>query len=97
MTPCPLATPLCLSFLFLQVNLYLCIKMLHFDPNPITSRPTQTHDELTAKSRCLQYITAMIYYKTTILLHKVKTQYVHCRLIASYFLLPWRNVAEMSR
>ena len=29
--------------------------------------------------------------------HKVKMQYVHCRLIASYFLLPQTNPTEMSR
>ena len=28
---------------------------------------------------------------------KVKMQYVHCRLIASNFLFPWRNPAGMSR
>ena len=27
---------------------------------------------------------------------KAKMQYVHCRLIASYFRFPWRNSAEMS-
>ena len=32
-----------------------------------------------------------------ILLHKVKTQYVHCSLTASYFPFPWRNPAEMNR
>ena len=29
--------------------------------------------------------------------HKVKTQYVHCRLTASYFFFPWRDPAEISR
>ena len=29
--------------------------------------------------------------------HTVKTQCVHCRLIVSYFLFPWRNHAGMSR
>ena len=29
--------------------------------------------------------------------YKVKMQYVQCRLIASYFLFPWRNLSEMSR
>ena len=30
----------------------------------------------------------------TIMPHKVKTQYVHCRSIASYFLSPWGNPAK---
>ena len=29
--------------------------------------------------------------------YKVIMQYVHCRLVASYFLFPWRNCVEMSR
>ena len=28
--------------------------------------------------------------------YKLKTQYVHCRLFATYFVLLWRNPAEMS-
>ena len=28
--------------------------------------------------------------------HKVKRQCVHCRLIASYFLFPWKNPAQMA-
>ena len=29
--------------------------------------------------------------------HKVTSQFVHCRLLASYFLFPWRDPDEMSR
>ena len=45
----------------------------------------------------LQIITWYNSYQMMYLLHKVKMQYVHRRLIASYFLFPWRNPAEMSR
>ena len=36
-------------------------------------------------------------HTSTSLPHKVKMQYVQCKLIASYFLSPWRNPAKMSR
>ena len=41
------------------------------------------------------FVKRLCYFVT--LPHKVKTQYVYYRLIASYLLFPWRNPAEMSR
>ena len=39
---------------------------------------------------CVKYVNSTAGIK---LHHKVKTQYVHCRLFPSYFLFPWRNPA----
>ena len=55
-----------------------------------TEQPSADYQRLYAKVRfkipCTLYLP-----------HKVKMQYVHCRLIESYFLFPCRNPAEMSR
>ena len=60
-----------------------------------TRRLLKFHNNVFVK-QC-PYCKAVVTITTTFLSHKVKTQYVHCRLIVSYFPFSWRIPANLSR